>query len=275
MPFMLQCAQMSPDNFGDDNARKWAQEAGKILDDPVKVFKLIFRRIEILKACLIEPLSREENATRVAVVGYPNRGKTTFAYSVAQILDGLGFPANYVDLDIYTQSGLAMSGEVSWSNRPKNDFKKNPSQEMQNQNRVLKSYTETKPGIVIGDCPGRIDNPSNKLFLKNSDFAVILCANLTEMNAWAKLCSEAGVGHFWLISKPKIDMNPPIYPQISKLNRQTKLDYQTMIAATDLLFLFADIRNIQVPEYENFFTNPELVVLEEHLDFLFSMRNVN
>lgn len=260
---------MAVDNL-ESTAKKWAGEARKILEDPESVYNLAGRRLALISVISKEHFLKPENTFRVAVVGNPNLGKTTYSYSIAKILELYGTTCSYFDLDVYTQSGSAISGTIEWAKRLKREP---PEIKPEDIKQNINTFGQKRPGIIIGDFPGRIEDKYQIRRLKKADLALILASDLTEKNKWAELCDKAGIGYRWVMSYPHINTNAPFYPQIYDLERKVNTTTSMIISATSLLMEVTDLTGFGPVNYQNFFTNPELIILEEALDFHFSIQN--
>lgn len=250
----------------DPNFKLLVRESEKILENPEEVYDLAGKRLALRGLQLKEHFSKPENTVRFAVVGNSNLGKTTYSYTVAQILDLYSIPVNYVDLDLHTQSGLAMAGVTNSWVTTRAEI---PEDEI---NKSIKDFAQSGPGIVLGDFPGRLENPHQVNRLKTSSLALIFALNLKERDEWAELCDKAGVGFRWVISRRSTSLQGPLYPQTVGLERRVIFSASILASATSIVEEAAQITNAPKSTYQNFFSQPELVVLEEVLDFLYSIQ---
>jgi len=92
-----------------------AKKSGEILQDEGKVYDLVGKRLAWWAVGVEAGL--KESPFRLGIVGFPNRGKTTFAYSMFSLLKAYGMSAQYVDLDVHSNSGPAIAGEIEWRDR--------------------------------------------------------------------------------------------------------------------------------------------------------------
>ena len=95
-----------------------------------------------------------DHVYRLGIVGDPNRGKTTLAYTYYDLLNKFSFPARYYDLDIYSPSGKAIAGTISWDER-----KKEPNVSEKAVVSSINCLKKIQGGLVVVDFPGRRDNP--------------------------------------------------------------------------------------------------------------------
>lgn len=245
-------------------------ESRKILNDPNRVFELAKTRLFFLATELLDHFNKPENTFRIAVIGDTNLGKTTFAYSVFNILrNHCSFPAYYIDLDLHTESGSAISGKIKWEERRKRTQKEIPPQKIHDS---INLFAKSGPGITLGDFPGRIDNPSQIERLNQANLALIFALDKGGKDQWARLCTKAGIGYRWVISRTTPSLENPIYPQITGLRRRVIFDTEITTSVTSILEEAAEMTGAPKSVYENIFTQAELVVLQEYLDFLFSIR---
>lgn len=202
-------------------AHKLAAQAQEILNNPEEVYDLVGKRLALTSAILHKHFLNPTNTFRLAVVGNPNTGKTTFAYSIAKILELYQTPTTYVDLDIYTESGRAISGEIKWEERRKRDLEEIPLDETLGS---IDKFANAKPGIIIGDFPGRITNEFQGRRLKQANLALILALNEQDLSHWVNLCSKNEVGYIHAISKQSFTPEAPIHPQVHSLHRQIQIN---------------------------------------------------
>lgn len=242
------------------------EETRSILSDPEETIDLVGRRFALRCIEIQRYFSQTGGSFRLAIVGNPNRGKTTFAASAADILRLYGVHSNCFDLDVYTQSMRAMTGEISWSQRPKrSDISR--SEVLQN----IKLYREAGPGLVIGDFPGKPGNPYQSSRLKASDLVLILVCSLEEKDLWTDLSVKAQKISLWLQSKKSWDINPPLHPFISDLDRCLKSgSIEIQIILTRILEVIAEVRGVPLTNPWNFFTEAQRTVLEEVFDFMYA-----
>lgn len=248
------------------------EESRKILNDRELIYDLAGKRLALRAIELRGHLSEPANTFRLAIIGNPNRSKTTYAYSCYSVLKTYDVPAKYHDLDVYTQSGMSISGVIGWNERVKRTLEEIPKEEI---HESIQTFIDDVPGIVIGDFPGKIEDPYQAQRLEKADLAIILAKDPEEVEEWAKLCTSLGVGYRWLISETE----PPLpydilYPSFYNLTREVRFSPMMLISATSILEEIAAIRDLTLSNIENCFSQAELVVLQEILDFHFSIRNV-
>lgn len=241
----------------------------RILQNPEEVFDLAGKRFALLCLLYKKHFLHPENTFRVAVVGNPNLGKTTYSSSIFKIFKHYNFPTGYVDLDLYTQSGKAMFGEVAWDKRPKRGFEQVRAEET---HESIESFRNAAPGIIIADFPGHTDDSYQVDRLKAANLALILANDIEEKKQWEKLCQQVCVGYRFLISLKNGILINPVFPQIHGLNRKVILSPAMLTSATSILEEAVEMSGVSKQGYEQFFTQPELVVLQEYLDFLFSIQ---
>lgn len=268
---MLQCAQMSPEP-GNNHFPFLVEESRKILDDRELIYDLAGKRLALRAIELKGHLSDPANAFHLAIVGNPNRSKTTYAYSCYSVLKTYDVPVKYHDLDVYTQSGMAISGVIDWNKRVKRTLVEIEEKEI---SQSIQTFINDTPGIIIGDYPGRIKDQYQAQRLEKADLAIILAKDSEEVKKWAKLCTSLGVGYRWLISETE----PPLpyevlYPSFYNLTREVRFSPMMLVSATSILEEIAAIKDIPLSNIESYFSQAELVVLQEILDFHFSIRNV-
>lgn len=240
------------------------KQAEGILADPEGVYDLAGKRLA-LRCVELEPFLTPDTF-RLGIVGNPNRGKTTYAYSCYQALEMYRFPAVYFDLDIYSVSGLAISGQVRWEERPK---RSKPS--MTEIRELIRGYKEAGPGIVVGDFPGRVDSPYQLDCLKAVDLAIILGVSTADRKAWQELVGKSGVPALWLRSQ--LDKTPsyPLDPTVYALNREPKpTDLDVLTSLTRILEVVAEMKGVSLSSPWSFFSEAERMILEEVLDFNFA-----
>ena len=252
------------------NPQALAEEARKILENRELVYDIAGRRLALVASNLNDYLSRPENTFHIAIVGNPNRSKTTYAYSCYEDLEEYGVPSSYHDLDIYTQSGKAIAGEIAWNQRIKRSLREISETEI---TKSIQSYHKDQSGVVIADFPGKLDDPYQIERLKGSDLAIVLGRDREEIRRWEKLCSDNNVGHRFLISETQ----PPLpytvlYPSFYNLTRKPRFSPMLLVSVTSVLQQIAEMRSLNLPGWERYFNKAELVVLREVLDFTFSIR---
>lgn len=252
------------------NPQSLAEEARKILESRDLVYDLAGRRLALTATQLQDHLSRPENTFHLAIVGSPNRSKTTYAYSCYKVLKAYDIPASYHDLDLYTQSGKAISGEIDWSYRIKRGFDEVPEEEVV---QSIRAFLEDRPGVAIADFPGKLNDPYQTDRLKGVDLAIILGRDRGDVGGWERLCSNVGVKRRFLISETK----PPLpyvtlYPSFFNLTRTVRVSPMMLVSVTSILQEIAQIRGVKISPWESYFSKAERVVLGEILDFSFSIR---
>lgn len=252
------------------NPQALADEARKILENRELVYDIAGRRLALVAIGLKDYLSRPGNTFHLAIVGNPNRSKTTYAYSCYEVLEAYGVPSSYHDLDIYTLSGKAIAGEIAWDQRVKRSLREISETEIV---QSIQSYRKDQSGVVIADFPGKLDDPYQTERLKGSDLAIVLGRNREEIRRWEKLCEDSGVGHRFLISETQ----PPLpytilYPSFFNLTREPRFSPMLLVSVTSILQQIAEMRGLSLPEWEGYFNKAESVVLREVLDFTFSIQ---
>lgn len=252
------------------NPQSLAEEARKILESRDLVYDLAGRRLALTATQLQDHLSRPENTFHLAIAGSPNRSKTTYAYSCYEVLKAYNLPTSYHDLDLYTQSGKAISGEIDWSRRIKRGLEEIPKEKV---TQSIRAFLEDRPGVAIADFPGRLNDPYQTDRLRGADLAIILGRDREEVRGWDKLCSNVGVRHRFLISETK----PPLpyailYPSFFNLTRTVRFSPMMLVSVTSILQEIAQIRGLKISPWESYFSKAERVVLSEILDFTFSIQ---
>lgn len=255
----------------DDPAFKLASQAGEILKNPERVYDLVGRRLALTSIALKNHFLDTKNTFRLGVIGNPNVGKTTYSYSISKILELYKTPTTYIDLDVHTESGRAMSGEITWEERRKRKSDEIPLEEV---NENIAKFANAGPGIVIGDFPGRISNEFNPQRLKRANLALIFGRNYSDVIPWMDFCTKCNVGYRFAISREDLSLKVPIYPQVDDLNRKFQITTPLMASATSILLEASKLTDGPKINFDNFFSQPELVVLEEVYDFLFSIGNI-
>lgn len=248
----------------DPRVAELVRRAENILSEPERVYDLVGRRLAL--RCVELEASFSLDAFRLGVVGNPNRGKTTLAYSYYRALEIYGFPTAYFDLDIYSYSGLAISGEVDWEKRPKRSDA--PQKEVEES---ILAFREAGPGIVIGDFPGRVDNLYQLDRLKTVDLAIILGVSIDDRRGWQELIGKSGVSALWLRSQ--LDKTPsyPLDPTLYGLDREPKpADLDVLTSLTRILEVVAKMKGVSLSSPWPLFTEAERLILEEVLDFNFA-----
>ena len=159
----------------------------------------------------------------LGIVGNPNKGKSTYAYSCYETLGNYHFPTHYVDLDIYAPSGLAISGEENWKTRLK---RSDASKE-----DILASiarFRATGPGIVFGDFPGLPDKPYQPRRVRAVDMAIVLGDDPADRAKWLDRISKVKQNALWLRTRPDDIRVYPLHPTIYDLNRKSRPNSLTM-----------------------------------------------
>ena len=251
----------------EDTALKLASQAHDILQNPEVVYDLTGKRLALISALTQNHFTDIKNGFRLAIVGNPNTGKTTFSYSVSEILKLYRVPCTYIDLDLYTNSGKAISGEIEWKERNKRSADNIPEAEIM---KNIKDFSSPRIGITIGDFPGKINNEFQPQRLKGVNLALILAHNKQDADKWMDLCSTNGIRFRFLISED----DHILYPQAVDFKRKTVFSIPNLIYATSVLKEAVEKTNGPKIPFDSFFSQPELVILEEVLDFKFSIQNV-
>lgn len=255
-----------------DQKINWLVEQGRaILDNPERVYDLAGRRLA-LRLIKVEDYFKK-HSFHLGIVGNPNRGKSTYAYSCFRTLELYQFPAQYFDLDIYSNSGLALRGIVNWEDRPKRlDAPKKETL------LSIKAYNDIKPGIVFGDFPGRPSNPYQARRVQSSDMAIVLGDDPEDRKAWHHIVSKTHTPSLWLRTRSDHTRTYPIDPTVYGLNRTPKpggLDIITSLTRiieviTKQIGLPMDNIWKTLPNGITPFTEPERLILQEILDFEFA-----
>ena len=187
-------------------------EGRKILKDPEWVNDLAGRRLALR---LVELEDYFKGHTfRIGIVGKPNRGKSTYAYSCFRSLELFKFPTHYFDLDLYSNSGQALRGTVKWEDRPKRADA--PKEETL---ASIQAYKDTGPGIVFGDFPGRPNNPYQSRRVRSSDIAVVLGDDPEDRKAWQRIVYKTHTPSLWLRTRKDTAHTYPKDPTVYGLNR--------------------------------------------------------
>lgn len=246
-------------------------EGRKILADPERVHELAGRRLAFRLVELEDHFST--HSYRLGIVGNPNRGKSTYAFSCYETLSNYRFPTHYVDLDIYAPSGLALSGEEDWKKRVKRPIA--PKEEVLDS---IREFRSTGPGIIFGDFPGLPDKPFQPRRVRAVDMAIVLGDNPTDRAKWLDRLTKAKKNALWLRTRPDQTRTYPLDPTIYALNRKPRpnsLDIVTSL--TRILEVIAKqigipLANIweRLPNGNLPFTEPERLVLADILDFEFA-----
>lgn len=248
----------------DPHVAELVKQAEGILADPEEVYDLAGKRFA-LRCVELEPFLTSDTF-RLGVVGNPNRGKTTYAHSCYQALKMYGFPTSYSDLDIYSVSGQAISGQVRWEERPKR-----PKPSPREVRESIKAHEKAGPGMVVGDFPGKVDDPYQRDRLKATDLAIVLGVNIADRRGWQELVTGSEVPALWLRSQLDRTLRYPLDPTIYALNREPKhTDLDVLTSLTKILEVVAEMRDVSLSDPWPFFTEAERVVLEEVLDFQFA-----
>lgn len=255
---------MDREDIIDPRVTELVKQTEGILASPEEVYNLAGKRL-VLRCVELGPFLTPDTF-RLGIVGNPNRGKTTYAYSCYQALEMYRFPAAYFDLDIYSVSGLAISGQVRWEERPK---RSKPS--ITEVRESIRAYKEAGPGIVVGDFPGRVDNLYQLDRLEAVDLVMILDVSIADRRGWQELVGKSGVPALWLRSQ--LDKTPryPLNPTVYALNREPKpTDLDVLTSLTRILEVVAEMKGVSLSSPWSFFSEAERVILEEVLDFNFA-----
>jgi len=248
----------------DPRVAELVKQAEGILAVPEEVYDLAGKRLA-LRCVELEPFLTSDTF-RLGIVGNPNRGKTTYAYSCYQALKIYSFPTSYFDLDIHSASGQAISGQLRWEERSKN-----PNPSPREVRESIKAYEEVGPGVVVGDFPGKVDNPYQQDRLKVVDLAIVLGVSMADRGGWQEVVAESGVPALWLRSQLDRILRYPLDPTIYALNREPKpTDLGVLTSLTRILEVVAETKDVSLSNPWPFFTEAERVVLEEVLDFQFA-----
>lgn len=252
------------------NPQALADEARAILENRELVNDVVGRRLALFAVTLKDHLSIPQNSFHLAILGNPNRSKTTYSYSCYEVLETYGVPTSYHDLDIYTQSGKAIAGEIAWDKRVKRDLGEIPETEI---DQSIQSYRKDQSGVVIADFPGKLDDPYQIERIRGSDFAIVLGRNREEIRPWERLCTGNKVRHRFLVSETEPPLSYSVlYPSFYNLTREPRFSPMLLVSVTSILQEIADMRGLSLPKWESFFSKAERVVLGEVLDFAFSIQ---
>ena len=246
----------------------WTPIIERIVHDPEELYDLAGKRLALITSLLGEHFKKSENTFRIAVVGNPNLGKTTLSYSLARILDLYGISSTYVDMDVYSNSGPAISGEIGWDQRIKRNANQVTQEEIQAR---TDQFEKTSPGIIFGDFPGRIGNLHQIEQLSKANIALILSTSIEQRKNWEEECAKAGIGYWWLISNEHVSPDPPFHPQVAGMKRRAIISPAMFATATTILLDAARMTDAPKANYQFAFMGPELLVLEELLDFHFGI----
>ena len=268
---------MSPEP-DDRKIEELVRQTETIIKDPNSLYDVVGKRLAFRSAELQRHFLDPSNKITFGILGNPNSGKTTFAYSCFRILDVYGLPAHYHDLDVYTRSGDAMAGKVSWQQRTKKTQEQVGPEGVQHSIQELK---EVAGGIVIADFPGMIDDPFQKMRLKAIDLAIIFVKTIDELDEWTTLCSGVNRGFRFLITHrtfpnfmQPVEEEQAVMPIISDMDRRVVFNPATLTITTSILEEAAVLTHAPKSNYHAFFTQAELTVLEEFLDPMFSIQTV-
>lgn len=246
-------------------------EGRKILNDPEQVYDLAGKRLMLRVVELNDYF--KNHSVRIGIVGRPDRGKSTYAFSCFRSLELRGLPTQYVDLDIYSNSGLALQGIVKWDDRPKRpDAPKNETL------ASINAYKHAKPGVIFGDFPGWPDNPYQGQRVRASDMAVVLGDDAKDRDAWFRIVSKTHKPSLWLRTRKDNERTFPIDPTVYNLNRIPRPNGLDIITSlTRILEVIAKQRRIPLidiwkplPDGRVAFSDPEQLILREFLDFEFA-----
>lgn len=246
-------------------------EGGKILTDPERVHELAGRRLAFRLVELEDHFST--HSYHLGIVGNPNRGKSTYAYSCYETLSNYHFPTHYVDLDIYAPSELAIRGKADWKERLKRSIA--PKEEVLDS---IRGFRATGPGIVFGDFPGLPDKAYQPRRVRAVDMAVVLGDNPADRAKWLERLTKAKKSALWLKTRPDHVRTYPLDPTIYALNRKPRANSLDIVTSlTRILEVIA--KNVGIPlanVWEKLpngkipFSEPERLVLTEILDFEFA-----
>ncbi len=252
------------ERFINRRAKILAAQASDILHNYDHTYDLVGRRLALRGIELTPHL--QTLPFRLGVVGNPNLGKTTLAYSYFKLLEVYGVPTQYVDLDLYSQSGPAIAGEIAWDQRTKRNAV--PEEEVLSS---IAAYNNIPAGLVVADFPGRISNPHNPERIRGTDLILILTEKDEDRYAWMKLVSDNRRPFLWLQSVPSLQRTVPIHPSVRELMRKPKpFSIDVMISLTRILEMIAEMNTIPLHDIWTHLTQAERVVLEEVLDFEFA-----
>jgi len=244
--------------------RELTKQAKDILSEPEQIYGLAGKRFALRCAELESSLG--SNAFRLGIVGNPNRGKTTLAYSYYRALEIFGLPTAYFDLDIYSYSGLAISGEIDWEKRPK----RLDASQKEVEGSIL-AFKGIDSGMVIGDFPGRADNLYQLNRLRAVDLAIVLGTDVADRSDWQELVEKSGTSFLWLRSRLNGALCYPFDPTIYALDRKPRpAGLDVLISLTRILEVVAEIRGVSLSDPWSPFTEAERLILEEVLDLNFA-----
>lgn len=248
----------------DSRVAELVRQAENILSEPERVYDLVGKRLALCCVELKAPFSL--NAFRLGIVGHPNRGKTTLAYSYYQALETYGLPTAYFDLDIYSYSGRAISGEIDWRERSKR-----PDAPRKEVEESILAFREVGPGVVIGDFPGKVDNLYQLRRLEAVDLAIVLGVSRNDREGWQELIGKSGISSLWF--RTQLDKTPryPLDPTLYGLNRKPKTtDLGVLTSLTRILEVAAEMKGVSLSNPWPLFDEAERLILEELLDFNFA-----
>jgi hypothetical protein len=247
----------------------FVDEGNEILADPERVHELAGRRLAL--RCVELESFFQSQVFRIGIVGNPDRGKTTYAYSCFKTLEVLGFPTSYTDLDIYSACGVSISGRVPWEHRPRN---RNPTPEEVEAN--IQAYKQVTSGIAIADFPGMARDRYQQQRLGLVDLAIVLSHfyNL-DRREWDEVIDTAGVSSTYLETRQESQPRMVNLPSVYNLNRQPRpLEIDIMVSVTKILEIAAEMKDVPLVDiyerYPDAFSQAEIIILEEVLDFEFA-----
>jgi len=254
--------------INDPEIAAMVDEGTEILADPDRVHELAGRRLAL--RCLELESLFESRVFRVGIVGNPDRGKTTYAYSCFKTLEVLDFPASYTDLDIYSACGVSISGHVPWEKRPRN---RNPTSEEVKAN--IQSYYQVTSGIAIADFPGMAHDEYQPERLAAVDLAIVLGRNNLDRLDWERVIDENGISRIWLHTRLDQSVRMLIQPAVYNLKRNPRpMEIDIITSLTRILEIAAEMKGKQLVDiykrYPDAFSETERMVLEEVLDLEFA-----
>ena len=247
----------------DTRLKQLIKQSKEIVDSPGDMYDLAGKRFALYALQLLPYF--ENNSIHIGIVGNPNRGKTSFAFSATELMSHYGLPALYFDLDDYTKSGGAISGSISWAERKKRELV--PPEEI---NQTIADFSKSH-GLVIGDFPGRADDIYQNQRVSSLDMAILMTTGKEDSIEWKKLLEESNIPTSRLIigkHRGQTSDHDPIAPYI--VRERKPFTIPMIIACTRTLVNIACIKDVSLIEPWSEMSQAERVVLEEVLDFEFA-----
>jgi hypothetical protein len=211
------------------------------LSSPDKTYSLVQT---VLSFYATQLKKHTDSHFRIGIIGNPNRGKTTFAYNLHLLLQQLDIGTQYHDLDLYTRSGLAISGQLSWEDRPKVK-----SLDEAAITQSIAAFQSSSQQFAIADFPGMAESVGQGQRLHAVDLAVLLTtAQHGDQAAWLELADETQTKA--LVFAPlQSDHYAFVEGSQTFLPREmsNSLHLETMIAAAHIIDQSAQAKGITLP----------------------------